>query len=283
MLRGFPGRRPHSVCLGLVALFFIIASPARAQDIAQLTRQCGGEHDETDDEIIAACTALIDNARVDPKQRSLAYSNRAYGYQGKGDLDRALADANEAIKLDPSSAKAFHRRGDVYKNRNQLDLALQDFTEAIRFDPQVAVFYVNRSNIYLGKHQYDLALRDVDEALRLDPSDEIQAVINRCNILTFKGELDAALADCRKGLQQHPKDPYPLSRIAFLYFKMDRLDDSISNYDAALAAPGLDPETKAYTLYGRGLTKRKKGDQAGGDADIAAAKVLAKDVALDFE
>ncbi len=35
----------------------------------------------------------------------------------------------------------------------------------------------------------------------------------------------------------------------------------------------------AISLYGRGVAKRRKGDVAGGDADIAAAKALRPDVA----
>jgi tetratricopeptide (TPR) repeat protein len=272
-----------ALCRAAFAGIILLAVPAGAQDVGRLTGQCAGEHDETDDEILAACSTLIALPRLDAKQRSLAYSNRAYAYQGKDDLDRALADANEAIRLDPSFAPAFYRRGDIYKNRNEIDSALRDFTEAIRLDPKVPVFLVDRSNIHLAKREFDMAIRDLDEALRLDPKDEIEAIVNRCNVLTFKGDFDAALADCRNGLQQHPNDSYPQSRLAFLYFRMNKLDDSIAAYDAALAFPDLDSYGKAYSLYGRGLTKLKKGDKTGGEADMAAAKALAKYIAVDFE
>ena len=36
------------------------------------------------------------------------------------------------------------------------------------------------------------------------------------------------------------------------------------------------------SLYGRGLAKRRTGDQAGGDADIAAALKVAPGIAADF-
>jgi tetratricopeptide (TPR) repeat protein len=269
--------------LGIVAGIMILAAPAAAQDVNQLTSQCAGEHAETDDEVIAACTTLIASPQLDAKQRSLAYSYRAFAYQGKNDLDRALTDANEAVKVDPSSSRAFYRRGDIYKNLNKNDLALKDFNEAIRLDPKVPVYFVDRSNIYSATHDYDLAIRDLEEALRLDPKDEIQAIVNRCNVLTFKGDFDAALVDCRKGVEQNPDDYYAPSRLAFLYFKMNKLDDSIAAYDKALAFPDVDPYGKAYILYGRGLAKLKKGDQAGGDADMTAGKALAKDIAIEFE
>jgi DDE superfamily endonuclease len=48
------------------------------------------------------------------------------------------------------------------------------------------------------------------------------------------------------------------------------LDGSIEDFDAALA---LDP-TLAVSLYGRGVAKRKNGDPAGADADLAAAQTI---------
>jgi hypothetical protein len=38
----------------------------------------------------------------------------------------------------------------------------------------------------------------------------------------------------------------------------------------------------ASSLYGRGLAKQEKGDKPGGDADIAAAQKIDKDIAQHF-
>ncbi len=48
---------------------------------------------------------------------------------------------------------------------------------------------------------------------------------------------------------------------------MYRSDAAIADYDAEIKING----GTAYTLYGRGLGKRLKGDLPGGDADMAAA------------
>ncbi len=272
-------------CLACPFVVPAIAAPANESSAAQLS-QCAGEHDESAEQVIAACTALIIAGQADTKELSRVYAYRASGYERKDDLNHALADANQAIKLDATSAVAFHRRGDIRKLLLQDELALADFSEAIRLDPKVPLYFVNRSNVYLDKHQYELALHDLDEALRLDPKDEIEAIVNHCNVLTFKGDFPAAMTDCQKALRQWPGDPYPLYTLGFLYFRMDRLDDSIRAYDAALAVPGLgsyDPYDKAYPLYGRGLAKVKKGDKNGGEADMAAALALDKNIARDFE
>ncbi len=59
---------------------------------------------------------------------------------------------------------------------------------------------------------------------------------------------------------------------------MANLDQSISDYTAALL---LDP-SHATSLYGRGLAKQKKGDNAGGNADIEAAKKIKWKIADEF-
>ena len=59
---------------------------------------------------------------------------------------------------------------------------------------------------------------------------------------------------------------------------MDQSAEAIGDFSAALQ---LDPKL-ASAFYGRGLARLKSGDQAGADADIAAAKALAPDIADEF-
>jgi tetratricopeptide (TPR) repeat protein len=60
---------------------------------------------------------------------------------------------------------------------------------------------------------------------------------------------------------------------------MGEYDAAITDYDAALR---LDPKLPT-ALYGRGLAKLRKGDVAGGHADIAAAQAMFADIAAEFE
>ncbi len=41
------------------------------------------------------------------------YSNRALAWRSKGEFDRALDDANEALRRDPKNPAIFSTRGDV--------------------------------------------------------------------------------------------------------------------------------------------------------------------------
>ena len=54
--------------------------------------------------------------------------------------------------------------------------------------------------------------------------------------------------------------------------------DAIMYYGTAL---GINPN-QASSLYGRGLTKRSKGDSAGGDRDIDTAIDIQSDIVDEF-
>ena len=55
----------------------------------------------------------------------------------------------------------------------------------------------------------------------------------------------------------------------------ETLDNALADYDAALS---IEPRM-AVALYGRAVTKRRKGDVGGSDADFAAAKTIRPNVA----
>ena len=63
-----------------------------------------------------------------------------------------------------------------------------------------------------------------------------------------------------------------------IHLKMGQLGAAIDDYNSAL---GFDSKL-ASALYGRGLAKRKMGDNAGSDTDISAAKTIQAEIGDDF-
>ncbi|MBI3198909.1 MAG: hypothetical protein HYZ40_15665, partial [Rhodospirillales bacterium] len=81
-----------------------------------------------------------------------------------------------------------------------------------------------------------------------------------------------------EALRLKPGDLPALEARGFVHLRLDRPDAAIADYDSVLrSAPGA-----AGALYGRGVARRRAGDKASGDADIAAATAIRADIADEF-
>ena len=90
---------------------------------------------------------------------------------------------------------------------------------------------------------------------------------------------ELAPVGCNESLRLQPDDVLALDSRGFTFLKMGRLDRAIADYDVALK---LDPKL-AGSLYGRGIAKLRRGEAAGGNSDVAAAKAIRPDIAETFE
>ena len=81
-----------------------------------------------------------------------------------GQLERAIQDLDEAIRLDPQLAMSYANRGLAYGNLGQYQQAIQDYSEAIRLDPQPSLYY-NRGTAYFHLGQHQRVIKDLDKVI----------------------------------------------------------------------------------------------------------------------
>ncbi len=107
--------------------------------------------------------------RLDP-QFGEAYRERGHTLCLKGDLDKAMADLNKAIELVPEDYEALFCRGYACGLKGDLDKALADYDQAIKLDSAFAEAHFNRALVYWWpRTNPDKALADYREVIRLDP------------------------------------------------------------------------------------------------------------------
>src|SRR5438552_956098 len=61
--------------------------------------------------------------------------------EASGEYDKAIADYDEVIRLDPKDVFAYIYRGCAYERQGDYDKAIADYDEAIRLDPKGAKAY----------------------------------------------------------------------------------------------------------------------------------------------
>jgi tetratricopeptide (TPR) repeat protein len=173
------------------------------------------------DRAIAGCTRAI---ATDPndRQRANAHNNRGIAYGDKREHERAIADFDAALRLDPTHSRARFNRGLMQRALGRDKAAIADFTEAIRLRPDWALAFDQRGRILLdlGRKQGDSqheqltqAIADFDEALRLAaattdifPDDEIGRIFtDRGLARAIKGDHAGAVADFDRTLRKDPQ------------------------------------------------------------------------------
>jgi tetratricopeptide (TPR) repeat protein len=267
----------------LAITLLLLAAPAAAQqpprndNYLKSIELCNRMDRAAPDTRISGCTALIDGGYGTTAALAIAHNNRGNAYIAKGELDRAIQDFDQSIKLDRTYTKPLNNRGVAYMRKGEYDLAIEAFDEAIRRNPNYGNAYANRAGAYLKKNDYSRAAQDYDEAIRLDPGLEA-GWHGRCWTQAILGELQVALEACNKALQSGLNKAATHDSLGLIHLKLDQPGVAIDDYSAALQ---LNPKL-ASALYGRGLARLKAGDQAGSDADIAAAKAITAGIDDDF-
>lgn len=105
---------------------------------------------------------------LSPNEESI-YRLRAKAWQAKGELEKAVADLSEVLRITPDDAKAQCERGQVYKLLGKPDLAERDFTAVIERSPKSLEGRALRALLYLNEGRWIECLRDGDRMLELKP------------------------------------------------------------------------------------------------------------------
>jgi hypothetical protein len=125
------------------AVLFVSASSAAADKFAD----CSSAKAEVR---IRACSEVIEaptfRGRAIPQSDlAIAYSNRGTALIAKGDYERAIADFDAAIRLNPKNTNAYFHRGVAYDEKGSPDLAIPQYDKTIELKPDHGYAYCRRA------------------------------------------------------------------------------------------------------------------------------------------
>jgi tetratricopeptide (TPR) repeat protein len=115
------------------------------------------------DEAIQAFTVMIERSPT----WSWPYGHRGEAYRQKGDLDRALTDLNEAIRLKPDFEEALFSRCQVWRRKGDAGRAMPDCTEAARLKPDDWPRHQIIAELLLANGEFERAYEKFGEVIHL--------------------------------------------------------------------------------------------------------------------
>ncbi|MEK7723916.1 MAG: hypothetical protein AAB336_06175 [Acidobacteriota bacterium] len=123
-----------------------------------------------------------------------ALAEKAARTEGLSRRTKAIADATQAINLNPKNAAAFNIRGLVKSSLGTKDRAeaIPDFDKAIEIDPKFIKPYFNRGSSKSDKGDYNGAIADFTKVLEFEPNN-IPALENRSSAFISKYQGGASL------------------------------------------------------------------------------------------
>ena len=275
-------RRAHTLIAGAVlACGAIVAAPAAAQPSFEVEQMCWDEGEEfSPEQGIAACTALLDGDELSDEDRPYILAMRGWSYHEQGDLDRALADYSEKIRLQPDLADGYGWRAAVYLQQEDYDKALADYSQAISLGPEetdIAVWYHDRgfARFSLGDHQS--AIADYTQAINR-ASDDPNNWNSRCWARAVWGrQLVEALDDCNEALAIDPGAYYAWDSRGLVQLRRQDWDAALADYQGSL---DLEPNASAH--FGRGIALMRLGNADEAEADFATAAQLDPTIAQTY-
>lgn len=193
------------------------------------------------------------------KRDGSLYTRRAIIYLRQGELEKALADANDAVRLTKNDPFSLFVKAQVLRAMHKPEEALPLALQAERNSYQSSSLYILLAELYLERKAYKQAQAYLEKANGLSPADEF--------VLYYKGRLAEATADTLKAeryyklaLQQAPDFMEPQRELAGIF---------VAKQDFVAAQPYLKQIEKAAEKDGLVWYYKGVAYQAGQKQDSA--------------
>ena len=203
--------------------------------------------------------ALFRQALEVTENNCLAHNNLGAALAKKGQIDEAIRQLQEALRLQPHFAPACNNLANALLLKGQIDEAIGQYQEAIRLNPDHAEAYYNLGTALLLKGQTDEAIRQFQEVLRLKP-DHAEAHYNLGNVLGSKGQTDEAIRQFQEAIRLKPDHPLAHYNLGNAFLLKGQMDEAIRQYLEALR---LNPNhAEAHYNLGTALGSKGQTDEA---------------------
>ncbi|MFE7764795.1 tetratricopeptide repeat protein [Streptomyces sp. NPDC057438] len=203
-----------------------------------------------------------------------AWQGRAVARAHAGDHAGAVADLDRADALAPDDTTTLVLRGDYHRLLGDPDAAVADLDRAVALDPVRRSTWASRGAARHAQGRLDEALADLDRALELD-GQYVWALVRRARVRRSRGEHERRLADLHHAVALDPDAPWVRCERGDALRDAGRDEEALADYDRAVE---LDP-LYASAYASRGVARFRLGRHDDALADLDAAVALSPEYA----
>ena len=169
-----------------------------------------------------------------------------------GKVDAAMQSLNEAIRIDPEYADAYHTLAHVQQHQGKLEEAREALQKAVEIDPELTEAWAMLSGLLGQLAEFAGAESASRRALELDPT-LTDARANLATALVEQGKNEEAVPELRRVVEQQPASAHVWSRLGAILARLEQYQEAIPALETALRLNASDNEARtalAYAYYG---------------------------------
>ncbi len=149
-------------------------------------------------------------------------------------------------RVAPAAAYAHFVRGYLHELRNEDGEALADYEDALRIDPDSVTLHHRAATLAFRQSRYDVGVNHAEEALERD-ADHLPSIMLLARWYAASGtEFDRAVELFKRAASLDPADLESYLNLALLYAKVKRYADAEQTLGRALAVNPTSPSAHLY-------------------------------------
>jgi tetratricopeptide (TPR) repeat protein len=184
------------------------------------------------DEAIATFSRAIELAKDTPAVAEY-YINRARAHAVKGDIEKALADADAALGKAPNDILALLLRARLYQIQKEYDKAMADAKKILRLRPGMIAGIELRAGINAAQGKYEEAIEDL-ELLRQDNPKDKERLMQLAIIYQAAKKYRMAIARFDELVKLDPSDWQARYHRGDAQLSIGKHAEAIADYDEAI-------------------------------------------------
>jgi len=202
---------------------------------------------------------------------SVAHIRRGADLEQAGRLAEAIAEQQEALRVDPDAVQAHINLISLYGRLGEYDKATDHYRAALALDRQQADLHYNYGVLQLKQGRINEAGDAFQEAVRINPS-YAEARNNLGSLYEQQGRLDDALREFGLAVESRPGDRVAHFHIGRIMANQQKYDDAVQHLLKTLTPE--DENTPRY-MYALGATYGRAGDYSNAIKYLRSARAKA--------